>query len=252
MTPTTHGLTAMPQLIDAVVQEPAEDASQAEVAFRRMLRGIAAGQIPRNVILKEAKLARDLGVSRSAVREAMSRLEGLQIVEREPNLGIRVFDFVASDIGEILTVREALEGIACQIAATTITNADLDLLTRAVDDAANRAAQGEFTSGFDDDFHFVIARSTGNRRLIQLICDDVQFQLRLAWHGAVTHPVRLQAAIEEHRAILDALGARDPQRSEAAMRRHISNGRNYAVAIQRHEAAMRNDASSFTVDKGKP
>lgn len=232
--------SAFSSLIEALHSPSDEGVSQPEIAFRRMLRGIASGSIPRNVILKESKIARELGVARGAVREAMSRLEGLQILERKANLGIRVFDFVA-DINEILTVREALEGMTARIAATTITNDDLDRLAEGLDRATRDADEGNFDSRSDDDFHFIIARSTGNRRLIQLVCDDVQFQLRIARHRTVTHRFRLQASMQEHRAIFEALGARDPQRAEDAMRRHISNGRNYALSVQRHAAAMRSN-----------
>src|SRR3546814_512335 len=197
------------------------------------MRAIATGELQRGVILKEARLARKFGVGRGSLREAVSRLEGLHVLEREPNLGFRVIDYFHTDISEIFVVREAVEGMACRVAATTMTNEDLDRLANSVRKGKEMAERGEFTSGWDDDFHLIIARATGNRRLIRLVCDDVFFQLRLARHGTVTHPARLIAAAHEHEMIYEALGARDPARAEEAMRRHIVNGRNYVEAVQR-------------------
>lgn len=218
--------------------------SQQRQAFEMLLGAIATGRIERGVIMKEAPLARQFGVGRGALREAVSRLEGLHVLQREPNLGFRVIDFFSADFSEIFVVREAVEGMACRVAALTMSNEQLDSLALAVDEAKKMAAKGQFHSSADDDFHFQIARATRNRRLIHLVCDDVYFQLRLARHGTVTHPARLMAAAQEHEAILHALGARDPDRAEQAMRRHISNGWNYVAAIQRHEAEMRKASST--------
>jgi DNA-binding GntR family transcriptional regulator len=211
--------------------------SQPRQAFDLLMQAIATGKLERGVILKEARLAREFGVGRGALREAVSRLEGLHILQREPNLGIRVIDFFSSDISEIFVVREAVEGMACRVAALTMTNEELDRLALAVEEGRRMARAGAFLTSADDDFHFQIARATRNRRLIHLVCDDVYFQLRMARHGTVTHPARLAAAAEEHGLILEALGARDPARAEEAMRRHIVNGRNYVEAIQRSKAS---------------
>jgi DNA-binding GntR family transcriptional regulator len=219
-------------------QDGADEAhgSQPQQAFELLMRAIATGEIERGVILKEARLARQFGVGRGALREAVSRLEGLHVLEREPNVGFRVIDYFSTDLTEVFVVREAVEGMACRVAATTMTNEDLNRLAEIVRKGKEMAERGEFTSGWDDDFHFIIARATGNRRLIRLVCDDVFFQLRLARHGTVTHPARLKAAAHEHEMIYDALGARYPARAEEAMRRHIVNGRTYVEAVQRSKA----------------
>lgn len=216
--------------------DEAQASSQPQQAFELLMRAIATGELKRGVILKEARLARQFGVGRGALREAVSRLEGLHVLEREPNIGFRVIDYFSTDITEVFVVREAVEGMVCRVAATTMTNSDLDHLAEIVRKGKEMAQHGRFTSGWDDDFHFIIARATGNRRLIRLVCDDVFFQLRLARHGTVTHASRLAAAAHEHEVIYQALGARDPARAEEAMRRHIVNGRNYVEAVQRGKA----------------
>ena len=237
MITTRKGVTRMEILVSAIKidvdVDEAQGPSQQQHAFELLMRAIATGEIKRGVILKEARLARQFGVGRGALREAVSRLEGLRVLEREHNVGFRLIDYFSSDISEIFVLREALEGMVCRLAATTMTNSDLDHLAEIVSRGKEMARQGKFTSGWDDDFHLLIARATGNRRLISLVCDDVLFQLRLARHGTVTHTSRLIAAAYEHEVIYDALGARDPARAEEAMRRHIVNGRNYVEAVQR-------------------
>lgn len=96
------------------------------------MRAIATGELKRGVVLKEARLARQFGVGRGALREAVSRLEGLHVLEREPNIGFRVIDYFSTDITEVFVVREAVEGMVCRVAATTMTNSDLDHLAEIV------------------------------------------------------------------------------------------------------------------------
>lgn len=213
------------------------------------MRALATGAIPRGVILKEARLARDLDVGRGALREALSRMQGLHLLKREPNLGVRIFDFEA-EVDQILTIREAIEGMAARIAAQTMSNRELDLLAAQVETDIKNAKDGTFGTSEIDDFHFLIARSTRHPRIVHLVCDDIAFQLRLAWHGAITHPGRILAATQEHAEVLAALAARDPDKAEAAMRRHIANTRNYIAAVQRHEADIRSDVPNAKLQTG--
>src|SRR3546814_1234173 len=115
------------------------------------MRAIATGELQRGVILKEARLALKFGVGRGSLREAVSRLEGLHVLEREPNLGFRVIDYFHTAISEISVVREAVEGMACRVAATTMTNEVLDRLANRVRQAQAMAEPGEFPSGWDHD-----------------------------------------------------------------------------------------------------
>ena len=76
--------------------DEAQASSQPQQAFELLMRAIATGELKRGVILKEARLARQFGVGRGALREAVSRLEGLHVLEREPNIGFRVIDYFST------------------------------------------------------------------------------------------------------------------------------------------------------------
>jgi len=73
----------------------------------------------RGTRISEQALAASLGVSRSPLREALSRLEGRRLIERIPNVGARVVELHPENLEEVLAIREALETLACRLAATT-------------------------------------------------------------------------------------------------------------------------------------
>jgi DNA-binding GntR family transcriptional regulator len=122
-------------------------------------------------------------------------------------------------------MREALEGMACRLAAERISKADLTALAQ---DLARHEVQiedatckGYFQGGGDQDFHFRIVRASGNKRIERSVCDNLYDVMRLYRFRSSQEPGRAKSALKEHRAILAALRLRDADRAEVAMRQHI-------------------------------
>src|SRR5258708_4487961 len=90
--------------------------SLSDKVFERLMEAIEKGELPFGSRIREASLARELGISRGPLREALRRLEGRKLVKHTPNLGVRVCDLSKSDIIEVFEMREALEGTACRLA----------------------------------------------------------------------------------------------------------------------------------------
>ncbi|MBN9069713.1 MAG: GntR family transcriptional regulator, partial [Rhizobiales bacterium] len=141
---------------------PISGTSLAKEAFGKVIEAITSGEFEPGQKLSEAELARQLGISRGPLREALGQLEG-RLVSRTPRLGVRVVDFGREELEQLFRVREALEGMAARLAAEHISNSDLEelreLLDRHAQQPALAAGQVYVQKSQDDDFHFVIARA---------------------------------------------------------------------------------------------
>ena len=212
---------------------PIHGTSLANEVFERLIEAITSGEFQPGERLSEAKLARELGISRGPLREALGRLEG-KLVTRTPRIGVSVIQFERSDLEQLFFVREALEGMAARLAAERMRETQLDALEDMLRQHADRPglAAGEVyhQRSIDDDFHFAIVDAAGSERIKQLLLDEVYYQLRIHRLRSSTRPGRARAALDEHREILKALQSRDPDLAEARMRAHIRNARFSAVA----------------------
>jgi DNA-binding GntR family transcriptional regulator len=197
--------------------------------FDMAVDAIVRGDFPSGSSISEAEIAARFGVSRAPAREALLRLGEKGLVVRRPHVGAHVIEFTRDDLIELFAIREALEGMACRLAAERISDEELARLDAALQShsATPDLASGRsyFQSGGDQDFHFGIARASGNLRLERHLCDDLYHLLRVYRFRSSTRSGRAQQALAEHHAILDALKARDPDRAEAAMRHHIQQSK---------------------------
>lgn len=208
------------------VLEQISTSSLANVAFERLVEAISSGRFQPGERLSEASLARQLGISRGPLREALQRLEG-RLVVRKPNIGVHVIEFTDEHLRELFNVREALEGMAARLAAEHVTSEDIAGLNSLLQAHAHepKVVAGEsYRQGTnDEDFHFLIVRVARNKRLSMLLFDHVYYQLRLYRFRASERPGRAQDALKEHLDIVGALNANDADAAERAMRNHIRN-----------------------------
>lgn len=209
--------------------QPLTSTNLSMLAFDRLEQAIMSGELKPGERLSEVTLARRYGISRGPLREAIGRLEGRKLVERQANQGARVVSLDQAQILDLLVIRESLEGMACRLAATRIRAGEIKRLHRMLDgharDAQVVAGKGYFQGGGDLDFHYRIVRASGNARLIKMLDEDLYSLLRLFRQRLSTAPGRPTQALVEHRAVLAALEARDPDAAETAMRTHIRNSR---------------------------
>lgn len=195
-------------------------------AFQKIVTAISRGDFSPGEFIKEARIAKQLGISRGPLREAMNRLEGRNLVERRPRLGVQVVSLSHRDLVELFTMREALEGMACRLAASLMSDKEIDQLAKLLEQHSRskgvRSGSGYYQGAADEDFHFRIVRGSGSGRLVKALCDELYYQIRIYRYRSSVRPGRAIAALEEHRMIVEALRARDPDRAEATMRKHVS------------------------------
>src|SRR5258708_17812431 len=155
-------LEKFPSLVDAVVD--------------RLDKAILTGELPLGARLSEQSLAEGLGVSRGPLREALRRLEGRHLIVRVHNLGARVTTFTKEDISQLLTIREALEGVAARCAAERMTNDEITelaaLVTTGLDGSRKRQSFAEYHQSLDHDFHYLIIQGSRNSRLMDILLKD--------------------------------------------------------------------------------
>lgn len=215
------------------VLNPISGPSLANEAFGKLVTAITSGEFEPGERLSEAELARQLGISRGPLREALGRLEG-RLVTRTPRIGVRVIAFRRQDLEQLFFVREALEGMAARLATTHMTDQELDSIESLLGEHAAQpalvAGAAYFQQSTDEDFHFAVAKGARSERLQKVLLDEVYYQLRIHRLRSSTRPGRAKAALEEHVAILDAMQARNPDLAEAAMRTHIRNARLSSLA----------------------
>ncbi len=210
------------------LKDPIIARSLVDELVARLENAIMVGELPSGTLLREQTLARELGVSRGPLREAIRHLEGRMLVQRKPNIGASVVELSNRDLQDLWVMRAALEGAACGLAATHITDQELAELKRIVIRMEQQFASGTLNGAYDAaseaDFHFRIIRASRNQRLEQLICGDMHYLLKVYRNRLLAaQPQRTVEAMKEHRAITEVLESRDPVKAEAAMRQHIGN-----------------------------
>ena len=207
------------------MHKPLTRLTLADQAFENIAESIVRGEIPPGAPLSELEIAAQFGISRAPAREAIYRLEARGLVQRSRHHGARVVELSLNDLRELFQLREALEGMACRLAADLMTAAELDELTASLVNHVHQpelaAGAAYYQAGGDNDFHFRIARGSRNGRLVRALCEDLYHVLRVYRFRSSTHPGRAKQAHKEHEAIAAALRARDPAAAEANMREHI-------------------------------
>jgi DNA-binding GntR family transcriptional regulator len=223
------------------LSEPLVASNLATLAFRRLEQAIMQGDLKPGERLSEAGLARRFGISRGPLREAIGQLEGRKLVQRVTNQGARVVLMSNAELIDLMVIRESLEGMACRLAATRMTDEELsslaDMLADHADNEAVITGRGYFQGTGDRDFHARIVRTSGNARLVQMLDIDLYSLLRLYRQRLSMRPGRPGQALAEHREILEALRSRDPDRAETAMRSHIRSSRANVEAMMDETAA---------------
>lgn len=196
-----------------------------EVA-ERLRQRIFSHELPPGTWVDEQAIAEQYGISRTPLREALKVLASEGLVTLKPRRGCYVTEISERDLDEVFSVMSMLEGECARASATRASDAELGRL-RTIHADLERAAAGEDIDGFfeaNQAFHLALQEIADNRWLLQVI-EDLRKVIKLSRHHSLFSEGRLEQSLAEHRAILDALLARDAERAEQRMRAHILSGR---------------------------
>lgn len=202
-------------------------------AERYSLRGKIFSILRQNILdgkylpgdsLIETKLAEELGVSRTPIREAIRQLELEGLVDSIPNKGVIVRGITEKDIDDIYTIRRVLEGLAAKWAVDKITEDELNELKDSYDLMEFYTKKGEIeqVAKFNTQFHEIIFKATRSV-VLQNILIDFQYYVQWARFESLKSPGRAEKALEEHKRILDAFMKHDAYDAERLVTEHIVN-----------------------------
>jgi DNA-binding GntR family transcriptional regulator len=198
----------------AVQHENLEDKIYARLRTLIVRRQILPGErIPLD------DLAREMGVSRTPVLNALKRLAQERVVTFSPRRGIYVRRFTKREMASLFAVREVLEGLAARLAAARIDPAEVERLAAAFQgfECAISPAKNRQYVQHDRAFHSRLVELADNEQLTAAM-NSVQMMFFAYQDGLVRPPAE---TVPEHLAILRGLRRQDPDASEAAMRLHL-------------------------------
>lgn len=200
-----------------------ESERAAEQAYRTIRDQILAGTLPGGHWLREADLAREIGVSRTPVRESLHRLAAEGLVLYQQNRGMQVQSWRIEDLEEIFDLRALLEPWGCGLAASSgLADVDeLDRLAKGMDDAVSGARPDLATlTDLNNRFHTNVLQASGNSRLEGLVDSIVRIPLVSRTFSLYSRE-DLARSLAHHHEIAQAIRSRDPDWAEAVMRAHI-------------------------------
>jgi DNA-binding GntR family transcriptional regulator len=195
--------------------------SLAATAYEEIKRRILEGVIPPGYPVLEQNLAQELGISRTPVREALTRLRHEDLVVSVRRKGMFVNSLSVRDMEEIGDMLEGLEGMAVKLAAEHAGPADLQRLEDAVRAQEEALARDDIQawSVADEEFHAAILEAAKNRRI-----QEAAARVRVQWRRQQKLTIRLRPkptfSTECHRATLEAIKTRDGERARAIDQQH--------------------------------
>lgn len=183
---------------------------------------IVRAEIEPGVRLSENDLAHQLGVSRTPIREALSRLRDDRLVEVVPQLGTFVSKISTQAVTDAQFIRESLECAAARVAAERVGEESLAELEENLH-SQERARDAEDLDAFyvlDDAYHHKLCDLSGHLS-VWPVSERAKSHLNRLRRISLAVPDYLPAMIVEHREVLDALAGHDPDAAEAALRHHL-------------------------------
>lgn len=182
---------------------------------------ILDGQLYPGDRIVETKVAKELGISQTPVREAIRLLSGEGIITILPNKGPMVRTFDMKDIYEVYSLRSVLEGLAIRLAVQLATDSQIDALVQHFEEMKRKLEDDTVDSLLQESsfIHQSIIWLSNQSRL-SASYDSITFHIALAARmlGRVSTKKK---EVEQHAELIEALVHRDPDQAEKVMRQHI-------------------------------
>ena len=203
--------------------------SLSDQVFEQLETDILSGKYPRGTAVTELQLCSELGVSRTPVREALRRLFQEHLIEDTPR-GTMVLGITPKDYLDMSEIRLRIEELAVR---GFVDNADPDSLKElkeAVDFQEFYLTRGDVDHlrALDGRFHEIIYAGCGSR-VLQDTLAPLHKKIQQYRHNALQAPLRAKNSVDEHKAILEAIIARDADLAVERMKSHIGNAMHRAL-----------------------
>ncbi|MCF8160544.1 MAG: GntR family transcriptional regulator [Polaromonas sp.] len=177
--------------------------------------------------IDELKIAHDYGISRTPMREALKVLATEGLVTMKVRRGAYVTEVSERDLADVYHLLSLLESDAAGVVAQRADDAQMDELKALHQELENAARPKQLDREkffeINERFHMRLLEIADNRWRNQMVA-DLRKVMKLNRHNSLLKSGRIQESLAEHRAIMDALAARDPQACTERMRAHFANG----------------------------
>lgn len=219
--------------------------STAREAHAALRSAIIAGTLPPDERLYESRIAEQLGISRTPVREALAMLEMEGFVLSVPNRGSVVRRIRPDEVRDTFEVRLVLEVHAARIAAERIDEARLEKLEALQSQMDERLADGQSDpdamaelAQLNATFHETVVAAAANPVLARVATALIQTPVYVRAYFWLDRQLK-EAAFADHTRLIDLLRARDIEGTERLWRAHLAQGRDFLLAqLEREDAAV--------------
>ncbi len=179
--------------------------------------------------IEEQKLALEFGISRTPLREALKVLATEGLVTMKPRRGAYVTEVSREDVTQVYRLMAVLESDAVADVARHASEAQLAQLQALHDQLERQVRQRDAFFATNERFHMTLLDIAGNRWRTQIVA-DLRKVMKLNRHHSLLKLGRLADSLAEHRALMDAIEARDAAKATRLMRAHFDSGLEAAVA----------------------
>jgi DNA-binding GntR family transcriptional regulator len=199
--------------------------------YEILKKSIVFQEIPAGEKIDEEAIAKQLGVSRTPIRETLCRLENEGIVQVIPRRGAFVVRHSKEKITEILMVREVLEGFAARLAVDSVDEKMIEKMKSLFKhfSGPNVQEQSRDYTQADLEFHNLIIKASRNNLLIGIM-NTLNDHIQMLRIQTVTHEGRMEQSLVEHFRIIQAMEQKDHSSAEYLMREHIQKMRESALS----------------------
>lgn len=195
----------------------------------RLRQKIFTRQLEPGSWIDEMKLAAEYGISRTPLREALKVLAVEGLVTMKVRRGAYVTEMSADDVSQVYHLLGLLESDAAAQVASRADTAQLADLRALHDRLEKQVRQRDAFFATNELFHLRLLQIAGNRWTQQIV-SDLRKVMKLNRHHSLLRQGRLSDSLAEHRVLMQALEARDPDRARRLMREHFANGLEAAAA----------------------
>lgn len=223
---------------------PLEHQKAPTAVVAQIRQAILSGALKAGEQLREAHIAEEMGISRSPIREALSRLEEEGLVNKVPFKGAFVASVSPDTIAEIAGIRTQLEPYAVSLALPRMTSTDWKNLRRILEEM-HRVAGHDLVAAIEKHlaFHRYFYERSGNRTLLNLWC-DWESKLRLFFivdHGAFEDS---QDVVAVHEQLIKTFRTGGPEEIRVAFAHHVHDAPGTEAGDPLHTALAENSAST--------
>ncbi len=173
--------------------------------------------------IDEQKIATELGISRTPLREALKVLAVEGLVTMKVRRGAYVTEVSTEDVRQIYHLLSLLESDAAACVAQRGTPEQLKQLRSLHDSLERETLQRDFYFATNEAFHMLLLQFSGNRWQQQIVA-DLRKVMKLNRHHSLFRQGRIEESLDEHRRIMDALESHEPERARQLMQLHFQNG----------------------------